>query len=56
MSEQHNDILDRLSAANPALVDEDRGRGTVAQAALQQILEGSGALAASEFDSKERDQ
>jgi hypothetical protein len=56
MSEQDRDILARLSAANPVLVDEDRGRSTVAQAALQQILEGSCALAASEFDSKERDQ
>ena len=48
MSEQESDILARLRAANPVLVDEDRGRGAVAQAALQQILEDPGALAAAE--------
>src|ERR1700683_3286013 len=48
MSEQESDILARLRAANPALVDEDRGRGAVAQAALQRILEDPAALAAPE--------
>jgi Tol biopolymer transport system component len=39
MSEQQSDILDRLRAANPVAVDEDRGRAAVAQLALERILE-----------------
>ncbi len=52
MSEQDSDILARLRAANPALVDEDRGRGAVAQAALQRILGDPAALAAAEPDER----
>jgi hypothetical protein len=38
MSPRQPDALTRLRAANPALVDEDRGRTVAAQAALQRIL------------------
>lgn len=48
MSEQESDILARLRAANPFLVDEDRGRAAVAQLALARILEDPAALADSE--------
>jgi Tol biopolymer transport system component len=45
MSKQESDIIARLRAANPVLVDEDRGRGAVAQLALERILEDRGELA-----------
>jgi TolB protein len=45
MSEHDGDILALLRAANPVLVDEDRGRGAVAQLALTRILEDPGELA-----------
>jgi Tol biopolymer transport system component len=44
MSEQESDILARLQAANPVLVDEDRGRAAVAQLALARILEDPASL------------
>jgi Tol biopolymer transport system component len=45
MSEQENDILARVRAANPVVADEDRGRAAVAQLALARILEDPVALA-----------
>ena len=39
MSADLTDPLARLEAANPVAVDEDRGRGVVAQAALARILD-----------------
>lgn len=45
MAEQESDILARLRAANPALVDEDRGRAAVAKLALARILDDPASLA-----------
>jgi probable HAF family extracellular repeat protein len=39
MSDEQSDVIVRLRAANPAPVDEDRGRSAVAEFALQRILE-----------------
>jgi Tol biopolymer transport system component len=46
MSAELTDPLARLRAANPVTVEEDRGRGVVAQAALARILDDPAALPA----------
>jgi hypothetical protein len=45
MSEHESDILTRVRAANPVLVDEDRGRAAVGQLALARILDDPAAAA-----------
>ncbi len=44
MSADLTDPLARLQAANPVAVEEDRGRGVVAQAALARILDDPASL------------
>lgn len=46
MSRMKPDTLSRLRAANPARVEDDRGRGVVAQAALERILRDTGDVTA----------
>jgi WD40 repeat protein len=54
MSEKESDLLARLRAANPVVVDEDRGRAAGAQLALAQILEDPVALADRRGDERSR--